>query len=196
LIHCSQPRGAATQFVGQAVEHGLGAGQGLGRLCDASLQALHRVGQPRRVDRFDHVVDRAVLEGLQARAQIGQAGARRGGLRQPGASVRNPQRDTAGAVVAPPAHLDAAALFARVDAMSRRVFHQRQQGHGGEAQTLEFGREGDLELQPVGHAQVHQLEVGAHQLHFGGERGVGSVQARHRSAQVGDQVAQHGRRAV
>ena len=50
-----------------------------------------------------------------------------------------------------------------------------------------------VELQAVGHAHVHQLEVGAHQLQLLLERGGGLVQARHRRAQVGDEAVQHRR---
>ena len=48
------------------------------------------------------------------------------------------------------------------------------------------------ELQPIGHAHVHELEVRADQLELLAERRGRLVQARHGGAQVGDQAAQHG----
>ena len=77
------------------------------------------------------------------------------------------------------------------------VLDQRQQRHRREAQAAPVrARASTPKLQPVGHAQVHQLEVGAHQSQLVAERRVGLVQARHRRAQIGDQVAQHRRRAL
>ena len=45
------------------------------------------------------------------------------------------------------------------------------------------------ELQAIGHAHLHQLEIGAHQFQLLPERRRRLVQARHRRAQVGDQAA-------
>ena len=48
--------------------------------------------------------------------------------------------------------------------------------------------------QPVGHAHLHQLEVGAHQRELVGRASASPVvQPRHRGAQVGDQALQHRR---
>src|SRR5437764_670444 len=48
----------------------------------------------------------------------------------------------------------------------------------------------DVELQAIGHAHAHELEVGAHELELLAERGGGLVQARHRGAKVCDEAVE------
>ena len=65
---------------------------------------------------------------------------------------------------------------------------------GGQRSASAASSTCSVELQAVGHAHVHQLEVGAHQLQLLAQRGGRLVQARHRGAQVGDQAVAAPRR--
>ena len=128
-------------------------------------------------------------EGRQAGAQVVEAGAGRGIVGHAHAVVTHPQalaRRTATG-----ADLDTTTVHAGVDAVAHGVFHQRQQRHGREALCGQLGRYGDVPLQPVRHAHLHQLQVGTHQHQFIGQRGLAFVQARHGGAQVGDQALEH-----
>src|ERR1700733_13645984 len=95
---------------------------------------------------------------LQALAQGGQTRAESaaGGL-QADSGVSDAGKTTRGFQ----SHLDrdAAARFARIDAVTYRIFHQGQQCHGRTFKT-EYALVGfDCELEAVRHAHVHHVEV-------------------------------------
>ena len=64
--------------------------------------------------------------------------------------------------IAPRADLDASALLARVDAVATAFSTRVSSAIDGKRSARAAGSTSTAKLQPVGHAHVHQLEVGAH----------------------------------
>lgn len=50
--------------------------------------------------------------------------------------------------------------------MPNGILDQRQDGHRGTRELLGGEIETDRKLESIGHAHLHQLEIGARELHF------------------------------
>ena len=96
---------------------------------------------------------------------------------QPDAGVLH-AHDTA-IIAHPDIDVDATAGLARIDAMAHGVLDQRQQRHRWTVQPRRRRIEMDGVLQPIRHAHLHEIQVGARQLHFGLQRGGLRMHARH-----------------
>ena len=80
--------------------------------------------------------------------------------------------------------------------MAHRVLDQAHDGHGRTLQLFASGRNIEPELQPVGHAHLHQHQVGTRHVQFLLQSGGRFVQARYRRPQIRHQMREHRRRVV
>ena len=102
---------------------------------------------------------------LQPLAQGRQARAQPASLRLE-SHARVFHADHAAAVAHPDVDIDAPAGLAGIDAMAHGVLDKRQQRHRRTVQSRRGRVEMDRILQPIRHAHLHELQVGAHQLHL------------------------------
>jgi len=90
--------------------------------------------------------------------------------------------------------VDPASFFAGVDPVSHGILDQRQQG-GRRTSNLQRRRvDVHRVLEAIGHAHLHQLEIGSNELQFALDRCGRLVKQRHRRAQIRGEAPEDGRR--
>jgi hypothetical protein len=96
---------------------------------------------------------------------------------QPDPCVRHSH--VAAAIAQPHVDIDASTLFSRIDPVTHGILHQREQRHRRTRQHVCRRIDVQRELQAVGDAHLHELEIGTDQIQLLSERRAGLVHARH-----------------